>query len=259
MSLYNNKNYIIDQNIIIGRNIYEYDISKANISSLLAQEIITQEEFNRIALMNKYDREVYIGYEIRKDHRFVEYISNGITLAKKALFEINQLKDENVIRIANDAVYYMDIKPLKYNVVPVAKGYMEFKLKNIFTSMMKLPNNMIIFYKGDNNGYLIDVKGIKDELLYLHQPFISFLCELFEVMEYGDKDAMIYKFNSFYEKYIKKELSIDYYREFKNSSSFKIINSRFGCTYLDQSHINEVDISYNLNILRIIYSYIISL
>ena len=42
--------------------IYEYDISKANVSILLESGMITQETYDMFCQMPKYQREVAIGY-----------------------------------------------------------------------------------------------------------------------------------------------------------------------------------------------------
>ena len=58
-SLYTKKvSYLINE-------IYEYDISKANVSILLESGMITQETYDMICQMPKYQSEDAIGYMLK--------------------------------------------------------------------------------------------------------------------------------------------------------------------------------------------------
>ena len=65
--LYKNINYKSQVNNIIGENIREYDISKANITMLYSANIISLEEYNRLCNVDKMERQITIGYLIKKN------------------------------------------------------------------------------------------------------------------------------------------------------------------------------------------------
>ena len=130
--LYTKINYVTDRDVILGGNIIEYDISKANINILRAFNMMDPDTYYKLLYSDQFDkmiREAYVGNMIKKEMKLSEdeaidsrkmtnsptynTIKNGIAEAKKRLFLTNNLQDHEIIRIANDAVYVNRINPLQ--------------------------------------------------------------------------------------------------------------------------------------------------
>ncbi len=60
-------NYLTDKPFILSSNIYEYDITKANINVLRSMDMISEYEYNNYLLMDKMSREVSIGEKIKQE------------------------------------------------------------------------------------------------------------------------------------------------------------------------------------------------
>ena len=116
----------------------------------------------------------------------------------------------------------------------------------------------------------IDVKGISDKKIILHKEFmLDFLYYIFDMIENDSLENTIDGFNRFYNQYINKDLNLGYYRNFNSESMFTIsYNSPFlkGMHYeIEQPCITSKDdfdlinISYNMNFLRIIFQYLSSI
>lgn len=266
-------NYLTDKPFILSSNIYEYDITKANINVLRSMDMISEYEYNNYLLMDKMSREVAIGEKIKQEREqskilnkeesseTYKTIREGIKEAKRLLFIKNHLHDDDIIRIANDAVYIQSTNPLKYTSFTIGQNNhpVTFLCKGNFRSMIKL-NRIIVLYNIDqNNNFIVDIKGINDDKVKFHEKFLGFICEIIYLMEQRDINTALYRFNSFYQSYVNLELDIDYYREFNEYSCYRIKHARTGAMMLDPRYKEYLDISYNISILRILYSYILSL
>ena len=259
-------NYLSDIPFIFDSNIWEYDISQANINTLRAFNRISEEEYYILSVSPKMLREITIGNWIRRDRTIQDDIYKGIAEAKLKLLEGYSIKPEQVLRIANDSVYIISPKNLSntdsIDININGTGKVTFRLKGYYTYYMNLKLNNILFFfgPGDESGYDIDVIGINDNKLNLHTKFIGFLCKLITSLEYGGKSSALLIFNQFYTQYVNKQLDIDYYREFNATSGYRI-NSNFEnfiLNSIEKQHLDRIDIGFNLNILRTIYSYLIA-
>ena len=278
-NLYSKINYVTDRDVILGGRIIEYDIRKANINILRAFDMIDPDTYYKLLYSDQFDkmvREVYVGNMIKKEINKSEEdgnidtrkmsnsptyntIKNGILEAKKRLFIMNNIQDHEVIRIANDAVYINRIDNIPYTSfnIGVNDHPVAFVPKKVYRSMVKF-GRVIVFLSTDKDGnFDVDVIGINNELLFLHQNFLGFLCEMIIGMEFSDTRSLLTQFNIFYEDYINKRLDISYYLEFNAESSIRIKGTHFAGRFIDNKYIDKVDINYNLNILRTLYSYIL--
>ena len=112
--LYKKTNYLSERPIIIDR-IYEYDIRSANTSALRASGKIDESILTMLEGLNKQAREETVGKMIRKDKSKTIWplIAKGIRSAREQLFRYNQLQDDDILSIKNDAVFVIGRK-LKY-------------------------------------------------------------------------------------------------------------------------------------------------
>lgn len=270
-SLIQKDNYLIPDKILLGKNIYEYDIRQANINMLYSYNMISEKEYYILSRIEKHQREIYIGESIRKEQRASKdnksamdiMIKEGIKKSKVLLVQYNHIIPDKILRIARDAVYLVQDYPLtttRFSINNNEKS-IEFVLKNIFTSFINLNKTLIFLGVNSDGNFVVDVKGIDDQYVPLHQKFLGFICDIVQSLEVADKQTTLRIFNEFYEDYVNLRLPIDYYREFNASSGFKIKGLdqyRLLALNNSQRYLDKIDINYNLYLLRELYSIILS-
>ena len=249
--IYQKINYLSPIKYLINTYIREYDLSKANINSLLYTKQIDQSMYNKLFNMNKNDREVYIGLMIQKDRSIYHSIQKGIIYAKKLLIESNNLDEYDILSIKNDAVFVIS-KDLKYT----SFGLFDFKVKNIYTVYMKLQDLEIYYYDTLNSNddiINIDVKGIDDDKLSLHiNGILDVICEICFRLQRDNIENTLRYISDIYNKYIHRELPKEYYREFDANSKYMIysMTHQFVMEDIVDFMISSIDINRNLLILR---------
>ncbi len=266
ISLASKQNYFCNSRFISGR-IIEYDLRAANISMCRQYGIINDDYYRYLLNSDKQYREEFIGWQIRKEmqesgnrsaiegSKTYNTIYEGIKKAKLQLFEANNIQPEEVVRIANDAVYINRSSDLVYTKF---SEFIEFRKKIVADTVIKLSPTLIIFYWSNVDGLNIEVKGIGDESkIQLHQNYmLSFIGSVLLTYERAGVTDAIHLIEDFYNDYLNRKLDIRFYRELNSISLYKIINSGY---YLeDISDINVIDISYNANIIRELWKIIIS-
>lgn len=254
--------YISDIPFIFGRNIYEFDIKQANIHALLAANLLSVEEFNYLSNIPKQLREIEIGNRIKQDKNIYTIMQNVICSAKYFFCKQNGIQESQILRIANDSLYlvlpYNNIDPIiEVNDVPI-----EFVMKNHFQNYMRLKKELLFFDNFDNGFWNVDVKGVGSDKVSLHQEFLSILCDIIEARNNGGKEIALTLFNKKYNEYITYSLPIDTYRELNSGSMFKIKTNGtedYYIGFINKFSVNkeDIDISFNRDILRTVYSYLI--
>lgn len=249
MDIYQNYKYNSQEKFIISSFIREYDLKSANISSLLYNNIITLEEFNKINNLPKQDREKYVGLMIRYNQNVYQFIQSGIIEAKKLFFENNKISLQDVLIINNDAIFIKNKICKNIEFPPFL-----FVEKNVYTSYFKLCD-LEFFYRYDhfNNSHILDVNGINNNKLVYNITFLSLLAEIFYSIENSNISNTIKYFSDIYEKYITRSMDLEFYRELNAHGAFKINTT--SSSFLTQSlNIDEnikqnIDINRNLSIL----------
>ena len=227
--------------------IREYDIKSANINMLLKYGKISMETYTYLSNLPKINREIEVGHMMKRDIAFYNTVSNGIKEAKKLLIESNNIPLSSIIRIANDAMYINSSNPLSYTKF----DNIEFVVKHQYNCMLNL-NNVIIFISLLDDGYNVDVIGMNNNNVPLHESFLSFICNLvYRIERVSYKDALDY-YMDFYKSYVNKELDISYYREFNANSMYTTIGRlKYGMLFVNS--LDNIDTGYNLYLLRLIY------
>lgn len=251
-NLYKRINYNSDVDYLISTYIREYDISKANINVLYKYGAISKSQYEKYYIMNKNAREISVGILLRDNPEFNKILQNGIIEAKRLFFETNNIQEEDVLAIKNDAVFVINKIP---NVCIFDN--IEFKLKNVYTSFYRLDNTELYYYFDIVTGAeKLDVKGINDEILLLHEPyFLEFLKVTFNSAQAYPIQDTIDIVTTFYNKYVRLELEAGYYREFNASSKFRLREisnyySSFAVDSISEIEKKDINIIYNLNLLR---------
>lgn len=251
--LWNKFNYISGLKSLFSTYIREYDIAKANISILYSKGVIDKDMYQSLLIAPREERQITIGLLQQKDPKIVKILQQGIFEAKKALFEINQLEDADILTIKNDAVFVIN---KKLHTTQVSE-YVEFKLKNTFIDFLNLKG--IEFYYGMDRisgEDIVDVKGLGKKK-YLHDSFMTdFIAYILSSIETGDIEDAISSFEDFFKAYTDGELDIGYYREYNSESMYSIINSRYKVMYANNDVYTKTRIingRYNIDILREIF------
>jgi hypothetical protein len=251
--LWKSLNYKTQYKYFINTFIREYDLSKANISALLYTKRISVEDHKAYLAMDKNERETKIGLWIKRDKSVYKDIQKGIIEAKRRLVFANNIEDFEVVSVKNDAMFIAG-----RNLVSTVFPPFEFKIKNVYTVYLQAADLEI--YYGDNvdpiSGIVntnIDVKGIGDDMLILHQDgMLDLICNLCYKLQREDiKDTMKWM-SQMYEAFVTRSLPKQYYRNFDSFSGYTI-NTFYRVASLgeiDDSMIKVVDINRNLLILR---------
>lgn len=232
--------------------MYEYDLSKANISALMSENRIDESTYQRLYYADRMTRQIEIGLMEKNDHSITKAKKHGITEAKRQLFLSNQIEDWEVLSIKNDAVFILG-RELPYTSFG---RYFTFAKKNTYTIFLILGDLEIYYFDemiGDGLNVSIDVKGINDSLLPLHEHgMLDLIVETCYSIQRDTPRETVQKVSTMYEKFIKRELPVDCYREMNYISKFKF-QSQFSAFYTDviaPEQLQVVDIGRNLNLIR---------
>lgn len=254
-NLLKSQNYNSQYNFIMNSFIREYDISKANINALYEKGILGKDEYIELYNSDKSIREKIIGLKIRDDINIYKEIQSSIINAKRNLIIANNIDLEDIVCIKNDAVFIRDHK-----IIHTKFGMMDFKLKNTYTIFLKTSKfEFYYYYNSYNNEEKLDIKGINDNKLILHKDFfLDFLLSLFNTLQVEGIIQAINMIQNFNRLYIRKELPVEYYRQFDSESAYEFdINGNYYKSHTT-SDIKYVDIRVNNEIIRDIYGILLS-
>lgn len=251
--LYKEVNYNAQLNYYSGC-IVEYDLRKANISALLTRGVIDKDKYNFLYNCEKEYREYYIGMMIKSNPDVYKEIQAGIIEAKRLFVELNNIQDEEILEIRNDALFLLTERPI---IEQVGSNYY-FVKKNSYTFFFRMFNGHEFFYRYDSiqNLDIVQVKGINEDNIKLHQKYmIKFITDTIFGIEQNNIENVISKCNTFYSDYLTRALPVEYYREFNNISMYRIYtnfyyNKSFLTPGISQNQLKYLDIGYNLRIIR---------
>lgn len=248
-ALYEKTSYTVPINYISGY-IREFDIKKANISVLYKAGVIDQATYIRLYNADRMTRQVEIGLMQKNNSNITTILKNGIIEAKRNFFQANNIDNNCVLSIKNDAVFLLNAIP----TVTVFDG-IEFVHKNTYTAFYKLANKEY-YYLFDPIKQIekLDIKGMNDNVLSLHQNyFLEFLLTIFNSAQTEPIEDTIDLLKGFHSSYINRELDIGYYRRFDGESRYEFLPMSRYCSFkamdIPEEYKPLLDISYNLNIL----------
>jgi hypothetical protein len=257
-------NYITPERYLTGV-IRELDLKAANISILHSKGMLSDDEYNYLRSIPKIDREISIGNMINNTAEKNSsgeaitttspvYISikDGIREAKLWLCQMNNIKEDEIIRVANDAVYINRPVPLQYT----NNNGVEFSEKAVYSSLLQL-NGIILFFRYNNDNMLeVDTKGLGKDNERWHNGFmLSVIGQVIVLLQKSSASDALNYLSKVYEDYILLRMPIGMYREFNSFSGF-----RSGNFYLSNEvglDIRKIDIGYNLSLLRTLYGVIL--
>lgn len=251
-----NKSSYLNTNIpfLISTYIREYDMAKSNISILKYKGVLSQNEYDYYSNLPKDERQRSIGLLQRNNPEIIDILKSGMKEMRNNFIINNNLSPLDILSIKNDAFFII-------NSIPTNTVFdnIEFRLKNTYTSYYFIDKlEYYYFYNQVNQEEILDIKGVSDDKLSLHENyFLDMLKTVFCSAQNEDIKETVSLLSFIYEKYIKRELSIEYYRELNPISKIKVNveGKEFLVDHLSEEEKYYVDISYNLNIIRILLSY----
>jgi hypothetical protein len=105
------------------------------------------------------------------------------------------------------------------------------------------------FWDERTDNYDIQIKGISDDKLYLHEAFISIICDILRNVQKQDIQSAMIMISQIRGKYDSGELPMECYREFNSSSCYRLKGMDYGVIDLTQdemlSLLPHIDKSYN--------------
>lgn len=231
---------------LISKTINEYDMKNAGYNLIKYFKLLPESKIKYLSGLSKSDRIIQIGLYERHDREFAKQLTESFKEMRRLFFIENNLEDDQILSIKKDAIFTVgrECQITKFKNV-------EFVKKHKYTSYHRF-DNIEMYYRESNN--TLDIKGIKDELLYQHEKyFLSFLKRVFRLLEQNDTKALIKFMKRFIMEYKNRELDIEYYRELSPDSIYSfnenvIGDSKYfkaGVENVSSNMINDINISYN--------------
>jgi hypothetical protein len=238
-SLWKRELYTQDIDYIIGANIFEYDMRDAGFNIIKYYELLDDSTIKYLASLSKDERKIRIGLLQREDRNLAKEMLKGFAKMRKKFFIDNKIEEHQILSIRKDAIFLINKRCDKTSFSNV-----EFALKNRYTSFHKFGNYEYYFR---NKGREIAVKGINDDKLQYHEAMLSFLKDIFSLLETADNKRVVTKIKKFASQYKAQELDYHYYRELNANSMYNLgipgrDNSIYALHYLDGF---DVDHSFN--------------
>ena len=251
MGLYEKHYYTADISYLTNVFIYEYDISKCNINVLFTKGAIDKKTYDYLYRSPRMVRQVYVGNLI-KNPELSKILSDGITEYKQKFFEVNSIRDGDVLAIKNDAIFLI-IKKVQYTKF----GLIEFVKKNVYTAYYKL-NGLEIYYYYSNvtKEEYVDIKGINDKKVELHKGFfLQVLQDLFYSIQVNGPVISMQMLKEVYTEYVTLQMPVECYRTFNADSiyHFNVFSKSTMAGYqingITDAYKPMLDISTNLKVL----------
>ena len=243
-----NKEWLSPSRYHTGR-IIEYDIKSANINVLYSLGAINEETYQYLNSVPKQDREVAIGRMIGQDDTLYRTLIAGILNFRKQLVRSNNIQEEEVIRVATDAIYVNRFDDLKYTEF----GNVRFVPKTVSSNMMSILD-LLVFSNYIDNNIDIEVKGLGKNSA-LHQEYmLSLIANVIYMFERVSLiDALNY-LTHMYEQYVTLQLPAGFYRELNPVSGFRVKNTTM--VIYEATDLSMIDIGYNISYLRELHNII---
>lgn len=237
-----------DRPFLVNSEIIEWDIKSANVSIIEEYGLLDSDKIEKIKKMNKKQRVIYVGKEMRSDKVFSKELERSFDKVVKEFIELNNLDmNYDIVSIKRDAVYVVnrEINNSKLG------DFINFMPKNKYIAYLYL--KPYEFYIKPN--YEIDIKGLNDSYIPLHEKgILSFIRDIIKIASNSNLDyEVINKYLSdFVNAYKNRELEFDFYREFNAYSLYNYQNygNQMFMEEIDENILESINIDYNyINII----------
>lgn len=207
--------FTIKLEYIINSNIYEYDIGFAGYNLAKYYGLLDKKTLEYLASINKSDAHIQIGRIQRDNESFAKDLSNAFRDMRRIFFIENNIDENSVVSIRKDAIFLINKQCTETTFKNI-----EFVLKNRFTSFHTF-GKYEFYYR--NRGNILAVKGISDDKLIDHNRYmLSFLKDIFNLLETSDNQRIVDKIKRFASLYKQGELDYRYYRKLSSTSMYDL-------------------------------------
>ena len=226
-----------DINYLKNVNITEYDLASGGLSVIKEYQLLPKDKIAILDKMDKESKNIAIGKLQAKLKNLAKNMVIGFGLARQSFVDLNTIPDENILAIKKDAMFLINCSGIEGNI----SDNLHFREKNTYTSYMYINRKEFYFSSSTRE---IDVKGVSEEVRtaqkdYLFSDFAKFML----IGEKGDPDLLMNKLTEYQIKYLSKKLPLETYRNL-DTGLFTYSNN-FELEYIDESFIDDLDISYN--------------
>jgi hypothetical protein len=232
---------------LFNNEIIEYDMKDAGFSLTKEYKLLPQETIDKLEKYRKQQRTIEIGKIQRKNKTYTEQLKQAFQNARELFFLSNGLEKPDIISVKKDAIFTR-----KRCANQQFGEFINFRPKNYYTSYINFGNNIEFYY----NPYQLDIKGMNDENVKLHEDYlIKFIKGFINRMETRTIRSAFEYYRHFLTKYKWKELELGYYRTFDHRSVYEMEDedATFGDYYEDR--VEDVDIKFNYFTLLLKFSY----
>ena len=236
----NKSRYLTSTNLIVNKEICEYDIKSSNTSIAREYHLLSSEECDELEALPKQEREIKVGLKKRDDEEYSKKEAEGLKAAKRKFIEQNELTIPEIVSIKGDA-FFIQRDFIEHEWVG---DYIHFRKKGEYQSYLYL--DPVEVYHDRENRKLV-VKQISDEVYqYYHENFLGNFIE--EVLFDLENEVPVRKkVVRFFDDYKVRQLPKEYYREFNAASMYRYLNGKLVTdTYQELSDLN---IDYNASVI----------
>ena len=254
-TLWSQTNYDKRIDYVFESSIVEYDIQKANISVLHSIGKISDEVYHNLLNADRMNRQVYVGNLIARDNSIYSSLSEGISRAKRVLFDTLSVEDVDVLHIVNDAVFL--IRPI-YKSNPqeiVVNNDVRFTLRGKYRSYYNLvpTRNIHMYATSANSEFEPKIRGIGESIELHRRYFFDILCKITSTeIDKGVRTAYGLA-KRYFRDMANHKLGGEYYRRFDSQSMFDMTVScpfsGYMAKYLFKDTEPYVDPWYNMSII----------
>lgn len=247
--LYRKHNYLNkDLKYIKNAIIREYDMKNAGLSILKHKDLISLKTYDK--LMNKYnkhDRDVIVGKFLGENKDISKELMNGFIEARKEFFEINEIKNSDVLSIKKDAIFLINKVP---KIQQINDDYL-FRNKNEYSSYINLKGKEFYYSIMDDS---LEIKGFSKDIIDSQKDYLfKFVKNCLKLDSDNESENLFIKLLEFKNDFLEKSLDIGYYKDIIEN---KFLFSYKDCSTLVLDIIDEnlknsefLDISNNLNFI----------
>lgn len=224
--------------LITHSSIIEWDIRSGNTSMMREYQLAPENLISKIEKMNKNERVKTVGIMMKKKD-FSKALEESFNDAMKRFIKVNQIEEDEIVSIKRDAIYLRAKEPKLTQL----GDHITFRPKGSYVAFL-LMNGYEFYLKSTGT---FDIKGISDELIPLHENgLLDFIKTFLQDFDY-DTIGLNQYCKEFVSVYKRKELPFDYYREFDNTSAFRLVEgtSEYRVSEIGESDVDALQIDYN--------------
>lgn len=238
------ENYLDKTISFLISDIIEYDMKSAGFNIIKSKKLLPDEVIAELETLPKHERHEKIGKLHYKYKGLGSGLKEGFREFRVLFYENNDLQDDDILSIKKDAIF---TKKYCYNL---KYKNVTFEEKNVYQAYVYLEKLRIELYWNSLTGD-IDVKGINDEVVELHDEYmLKFISTYIRLLSSYDIDGARKYIMKYINDYKQRKLPAGYYREFNPDSQFKAIIAGKVVPMDRFNRVDMCDISFNyLNVL----------